>query len=121
MTKIKCMTVGDIRSIISEMDDAVPVFICEEEEKASAIFGNVSLVQEAFIVHSENVPRRLVLVKGKRPLVDNYVALFGSQEATAMTLERIMHDDEYASVLGIDECDTVLDFLLWLKDGIEVE
>ncbi len=112
MTKIRCATVGNIRSLINEVDDAVPVFICEKEEKTSSLFGNVNLAEEAYVVCSGGVPIRLVLVRGKRPLMDNYVAFFGSQEMAAMTLERIMHDDGYTGVLGIDKCDTVLDFLL---------
>lgn len=46
----------------------------------------------------------------------NYEVLFDSPELTAITLHRIMNDDGYARVLGIDGCETVMDLLGWLRE-----
>lgn len=49
----------------------------------------------------------------------NYEILFGSPELAAMTLQRIVHKDGYAHLLGIDALKTVVDILDWLHEESE--
>lgn len=49
----------------------------------------------------------------------NYEILFGSPELAAMTLQRIVHEDGYAHLIGIDGCESVLEYIEWLYEEIE--
>lgn len=49
----------------------------------------------------------------------NYDALLGSPELAALTMHRLVHDDGYAHLLGIDGCETVMDMLRWLREEDE--